>query len=264
MGNPPGEDFFGSGQECHFGAGEEEGRDAGGLGTLQIAAFVVADVDHFGRGNGCGGKEALEDTGVGLVGADLAGDDHFLEVVPDSQALEDGEEAEVEVRGDKEAAVGAEEVEGGDGVVIELPGIGGGEVLIEIVKEVVEGGLGNFGGGGTAESVADDGAPPGAVVIGGRLALGLERGRQGLPRGAEGFGDRVTLQRDAVRSGDFRIGVANELAQVEQRSGGVQADAGGWWMRVPVHRNWVDGFIGGRRTGYSCGPKRKDLPAPSF
>ncbi len=133
-----GEEIFGEGGEGEVGAVEEKGVETGLGGAFEIGAFFVADVEGGVRGDACLREGVVEDAGVGFAGAHLAGEGDGAEERGDLEAFEDGDKAEVEVGEDVEGGDLGELFESGGDVWEKLPGVGLGEVLVEVVEEGVD------------------------------------------------------------------------------------------------------------------------------
>lgn len=130
-----GEEIFGEGREGEVGTVEEEGVETGLSGAFEIGAFFIADVEGGVRGDACFCEGMMEDTGVGFAGAGLAGESDGFEIRGDVEAFEDGDEAEVEVGENVEGGDLGELFQGGRDVREKFPGVGLGEVMVEVVEE---------------------------------------------------------------------------------------------------------------------------------
>jgi hypothetical protein len=190
-----GEEIFGEGGEGEVGAVEEIGVETGLGGAFEIGAFFIADVEGGVRGDACLGEGVVEDAGVGFAGTGLAGEGDGAEKRGDLEAFEDGDEAEVEVGEDVEGSDLGELFESGGDVREESPGVGLGEVLVEVVEEGGDDFWWKRGACGGLEGGRDDGKPPGAVVIGWDDAFGVEGLGCGLPGSAEGGFERGGVER---------------------------------------------------------------------
>jgi hypothetical protein len=181
-----GEEIFGEGGEGEVGSVEEEGVETGLGGAFEIGAFFIANVEGGVRGDACFCEGMMEDTGVGFAGTGLAGEGDGAEKRGDLEAFEDGDEAEVEIGEDVEGGDLGELFECGGDVREEFPGVGLGEVLVEVFEEGCDDFRGERGACGGLEGGRDDGKPPGAVVIGRDAAFGVEGLGGGFPGAAEG------------------------------------------------------------------------------
>jgi hypothetical protein len=220
-----GEEIFGEGGEGEAGAVEEIGVETGLGGAFEIGAFFIADVEGGVRGDACLGEGVVEDAGVGFAGAGLAGEGDGAEKGGDLEAFEDGDEAEVEVREDVEGGDLGELFESGGDVWEELPGVGFGEVLVEVVKEGGDDFWWQRGACGGLEGGRDDGKPPGAVVIGRDKAFGVEGLGGGFPGAAEGGFERGGVERQAVGCGDAGIRMSDGLGELEKGACRVEEQA---------------------------------------
>lgn len=205
------------------GAVDVVGTDTAGGGGLDVEHGGVAGVEGFGRGNAESVESMVEDGRRWFPGPGVGGGDDEVEKRRESEAFEDGVQAEVEVGNDGESEAGvAGRVEDVRDLRENDPGLGAGVV----VEEGGEGGVGDR----VAEGGFDEISPPGAF---GRVAVGVA-GKVRLAEGGEGAAETGFElgggEVDAVLAEDPGVGFADGLGEVDERAGGVEekgADHGG-------------------------------------
>jgi hypothetical protein len=204
------------------GAVDEAGVEAGLGGACKVGSGFVTDVESGGGGDAGAPKSVVEDAGMGFGGAALAGEGDRAEIGGDAEAVEDGEEAEVEVGEDVKGPTRGEQVKRGRDIREEAPSVRGSEVEVEVVEDAVnECGVQGVACGGL-EGVGDDGEPPGAVVIRRGLAVRMKRRGTSFPGVAEGVFEADGRQMEAVSRSGTGIGAADRFGELEEGACGVE------------------------------------------
>jgi hypothetical protein len=212
-------------QEIVFGPVDLEGMEAGAGGTQDIGDGFIADVEGL-LGVGAGQMERVaEDAGIGFGGSGEAGEGDGLKAIGDTEPANDGVQAAIEIGQEVEIEARAQRVQGGGRVIEEGPGGGLLEVLVEIREECGEEGFLQGGVQQVIESAANEGLPPGAVVVGSGGAFRVLRWRQFFPRGPERLLELGGIDSEAVAGGDAGVGDPDGLREPDEGSGRVKEEA---------------------------------------
>ena len=203
-----------------------EGVQAGGARAGDVVVRVVSDVERPASVHAEALQRQRENPRIGLGGAGVGRQRHGVQERRQPERLEQGPQSMVEVGhhpGAKAAAPQA--LEQGAGAAASSPGGRSAVVVEEPVEEGFEGE--EVAGAGGHECPPDERSPPGALerrALGGIGIRKHHRRHRPVRRGERAPADAMRRQVDADFPRRARVGLADRLAQLDQRADGIEQD----------------------------------------
>ena len=208
--------------ECVPGPFQAEDAQPGGL-RAPVPVRIITDVQRIAGRDAEEIQRIPEDPRIGLICADLTGNNDVLEVVLQSQVRQHGTQAAIEVRHHAESvAVRAQPCQPCLHVGVRGPHSRLGKVRVdplEIPRQIEAAAF--VGGEHGVKHLLDQRPPPAPVIIGtgaaGRGAVG-----RGLPRRAKRPVQRRGVRRDPEGQGHLAVMLTDGTREVDQRTRGVE------------------------------------------